>query len=256
MIEVKNISKWFDGVQVLHGISATFETGKTNLIIGQSGSGKTVLLKCLVGLLRPEEGEIYYDNRCLNTMNAEQRKELRMDIGMLFQGSALFDNETVLGNVMFPLKMFSPLSYKEQLERAHFCIERVGLKNADNKYPSEISGGMQKRVAIARAIALNPKYLFCDEPNSGLDPRTSLMIDDLLSDITHEYQMTTVINTHDMNSVLGIGEHIIFINKGFCDWSGNDKTIYRSDNQNLNDLVFASTLFKEVKGYMEKKANQ
>ncbi len=256
MIEVKNISKWFDGVQVLHGITATFETGKTNLIIGQSGSGKTVLLKCLVGLLRPEEGEIYYDGRCLNTMNAEQRKELRMDIGMLFQGSALFDNETVLGNVMFPLKMFSPLSKQEQLERAHFCIERVGLKNADNKYPSEISGGMQKRVAIARAIALNPKYLFCDEPNSGLDPRTSLMIDDLLSDITHEYQMTTVINTHDMNSVLGIGEHIIFINKGYCDWSGNDKTIYRSDNQSLNDLVFASTLFKEVKGYMEKNANK
>lgn len=255
MIEVKNVSKWFDGVQVLHNISATFESGKTNLIIGQSGSGKTVLLKCLVGLLRPEEGEIYYDGRCLNTMNAEQRKQLRMDIGMLFQGSALFDNETVLGNVMFPLKMFSSLSKNEQLERAHFCIDRVGLKNADAKYPSEISGGMQKRVAIARAIALNPKYLFCDEPNSGLDPRTSLLIDDLLSDITHEYQITTVINTHDMNSVLGIGEHIIFINKGFCDWAGNDKTIYHSDNQSLNDLVFASTLFKEVKGYMEKKAN-
>ena len=256
MIEVKNISKWFDGVQVLHDINARFETGKTNLIIGQSGSGKTVLLKCLVGLLKPEDGEIYYDGRCLNTMNAEQRKELRMDIGMLFQGSALFDNETVLGNVMFPLKMFSPLSHKEQLERAHFCIDRVGLKNADNKYPSEISGGMQKRVAIARAISLNPKYLFCDEPNSGLDPRTSLLIDDLLSDITHEYQMTTVINTHDMNSVLGIGEHIIFINKGHCDWSGNDKSIYRSDNQSLNDLVFASTLFKEVKRYMERKANK
>ncbi|MBD5274582.1 MAG: ATP-binding cassette domain-containing protein [Bacteroides sp.] len=256
MIEVKNISKWFDGVQVLHGITAQFETGKTNLIIGQSGSGKTVLLKCLVGLLRPEQGEIYYDGRCLNTMSTEQRKELRMDIGMLFQGSALFDNETVLGNVMFPLKMFSTLSHKEQLERAHFCIERVGLKNADNKFPSEISGGMQKRVAIARAIALNPKYLFCDEPNSGLDPRTSLLIDDLLSDITHEYEMTTVINTHDMNSVLGIGEHIIFINKGHCDWSGNDKSIYRSDNQSLNDLVFASTLFKEVKRYMERNANK
>ncbi|MDE6022906.1 MAG: ATP-binding cassette domain-containing protein, partial [Muribaculaceae bacterium] len=175
MIEVKNISKWFDGVQILHGITAEFETGKTNLIIGQSGSGKTVLLKCLVGLLSPEEGEIYYDGRCLNTMNTEQRKELRMDIGMLFQGSALFDNETVLGNVMFPLKMFSPMSNKEQLERAHFCIERVGLKNADSKYPSEISGGMQKRVDIARAIALNPKYLICDEPNSGLHPRTSIM---------------------------------------------------------------------------------
>lgn len=256
MIEVKNISKWFDGVQVLHEVTARFETGKTNLIIGQSGSGKTVLLKCLVGLLRPEEGEIFYDGRCLNNMNTEQRKELRMDIGMLFQGSALFDNETVLGNVMFPLKMFSPLSHKDQLDRAHFCIDRVGLKNADAKYPSEISGGMQKRVAIARAIALNPKYLFCDEPNSGLDPRTSLLIDDLLSDITHEYQMTTVINTHDMNSVLGIGEHIIFINKGYCDWAGDDKTIYRSDNQSLNDLVFASTLFKEVKRYMERNANK
>lgn len=254
MIEVKNISKWFDGVQVLNDINATFETGKTNLIIGQSGSGKTVLLKCLVGLLRPEEGEIYYDGRCLNTMNNEQRKELRMDIGMLFQGSALFDNETVLGNVMFPLKMFSPLSHKEQIERARFCIDRVGLQEADDKYPAEISGGMQKRVAIARAIALNPKYLFCDEPNSGLDPHTSLKIDALLSDITHEYQITTVINTHDMNSVLGMGETITFINKGRCDWRGDDKSIYHSHNKDLNDLVFASALFKEVKGYMEKKA--
>ncbi len=252
MIEVKNISKWFDGVQVLHNISAVFETGKTNLIIGQSGSGKTVLLKNLVGLLRPEEGEIYYDGNCLNTMNSEQRKQLRMDIGMLFQGSALFDNETVLGNVIFPLKMFSPLSHAEQLERAHFCIERVGLKNADSKYPSEISGGMQKRVAIARAIALNPKYLFCDEPNSGLDPKTSILIDELLSDITHEYGITTVINTHDMNSVLGIGENIVFINKGYCDWIGDEKSIYRSDSQSLNDFVFASQLFKKVKKYMER----
>lgn len=252
MIEVKNISKWFDGVQVLHDISAVFETGKTNLIIGQSGSGKTVLLKNLVGLLRPEEGEIYYDGNCLNTMNSEQRKQLRMEIGMLFQGSALFDNETVLGNVIFPLKMFSPLSYAEQLERAHFCIERVGLKNADSKYPSEISGGMQKRVAIARAIALNPKYLFCDEPNSGLDPKTSILIDELLSDITHEYGITTVINTHDMNSVLGIGENIIFINKGYCDWTGDDKSIFRSNSQSLNDFVFASQLFKEVKKFMER----
>lgn len=253
MIEVKNISKWFDGVQVLHDISAEFATGKTNLIIGQSGSGKTVLLKCLVGLLRPEEGEIYYDGACLNTMSSEQRRQLRMDIGMLFQGSALFDNETVLGNVMFPLKMFSHLKHSEQLERAHFCIDRVGLKNADTKYPSEISGGMQKRVAIARAIALNPKYLFCDEPNSGLDPKTSIMIDELLSDITHEYGITTVINTHDMNSVLGIGEHIIFINKGFCDWSGDDRSIFRSKSKSLNDFVFASNLFKEVKDYIEQK---
>ncbi|MDO4334208.1 MAG: ATP-binding cassette domain-containing protein [Bacteroidales bacterium] len=254
MIEIKNISKWFDGVQVLHDISARFDTGKTNLIIGQSGSGKTVLLKCLVGLMRPEEGEIYYDGDCLNTMNNDQRRQLRMDIGMLFQGSALFDNETVLGNVMFPLKMFSPLRYQEQLERARFCIERVGLKNADSKYPSEISGGMQKRVAIARAIALNPKYLFCDEPNSGLDPKTSIMIDELLSDITHEYGITTVINTHDMNSVLGIGEHIIFINKGFCDWTGDDRSIFKSKSESLNDFVFASNLFKEVKKYMEQKS--
>ncbi len=251
MIEAKNISKWFDGTQVLKNISAEFHTGKTNLIIGQSGSGKTVLIKCLIGLLTPEQGEISYDGRELSKMSPAQRKALRTEIGMLFQGSALFDNETVLGNVMFPLKMFSDLSKAEQLERAHFCIKRVGLENADNKYPSEISGGMQKRVAIARAIALNPKYLFCDEPNSGLDPRTSILIDNLLSDITHEYGITTVINTHDMNSVLGIGEHIIFINHGSCDWSGDDKTIFRSKNEALNNFVFASHLFKEVKKYLE-----
>lgn len=254
MIEAKNISKWFDGAQVLHDITANFETGKTNLIIGQSGSGKTVLMKCLIGLLRPEEGEIYYDGRNFRDMNDAQLKQLRTEIGMLFQGSALFDNMTVLGNVMFPLKMFSKASHSEQLERAQFCINRVGLENADNKYPSEISGGMQKRVAIARAIALNPRYLFCDEPNSGLDPRTSILIDELLSDITHEYNITTVINTHDMNSVLGIGENIVFINKGFCDWIGNDKTIFRSKSKSLNDFVFASKLFHEVKLYLERKA--
>jgi len=252
MIEAKNVSKWFDGVQILHDISATFETGKTNLIIGQSGSGKTVLIKCLVGLLTPEQGEIFYDKRPFTTMNEKDRKQLRTEIGMLFQGSALFDNLTVLGNVMFPLKMFSSMSREEQLERARFCISRVGLQNADNKYPSEISGGMQKRVAIARAIALNPRYLFCDEPNSGLDPRTSILIDELLSDITHEYNITTVINTHDMNSVLGIGENIIFINKGHCDWIGNDKTIFKSKSESLNDFVFASALFKEVKKYLER----
>ncbi|MDE6558434.1 MAG: ATP-binding cassette domain-containing protein, partial [Muribaculaceae bacterium] len=186
MIEAKHVSKWFDGQQVLYDINATFDTGKTNLIIGQSGSGKTVFMKCLIGLMTPEEGEILYDGRKIRNMNTAQRRQIRTEIGMLFQGSALFDNETVLGNVMFPLKMFSPLSHKEQLERAYFCIRRVGLENADNKYPSEISGGMQKRVAIARAIALNPKYLFCDEPNSGLDPKTSILIDELLSDITHE----------------------------------------------------------------------
>lgn len=253
MIEAKNISKWFDGVQVLHDINATLETGKTNLIIGQSGSGKTVFMKCLIGLLHPEQGEIFYDGRPFTKMTTQQRKQLRTEIGMLFQGSALFDNETVIGNVMFPLKMFSPLSHKEQIERAEFCINRVGLENANSKYPSEISGGMQKRVAIARAIALNPKYLFCDEPNSGLDPRTSILIDELLSDITHEYQMTTVINTHDMNSVLGIGENIVFINKGHCDWTGTDKTIFRSTSKSLNDFVFASKLFQEVKKFLERE---
>ena len=253
MIEAKNISKWFDGQRVLYDISATFDTGKTNLIIGQSGSGKTVFMKCLIGLLTPEEGSIFYDGRRFRSMNAQEKRKLRMEIGVLFQGSALFDNETVLGNVMFPLKMFSPLSYEEQLERAHFCIQRVGLTNADNKFPSEISGGMQKRVAIARAIALNPKYLFCDEPNSGLDPKTSILIDELLSDITHEYDITTIINTHDMNSVLGIGEKIIFINKGHCDWIGNDKNIFRSKSQSLNDFVFSSQLFREVKNFLERE---
>ncbi len=253
MIEAKNIVKTFDGVEVLHGITATFETGKTNLIIGQSGSGKTVLMKCLVGLLRPTSGDIVYDGRNFRDLDTSQLRQLRSEIGMLFQGSALFDNETVLGNVMFPLKMFSPLSNAEQLERAHFCIRRVGLENADSKYPAEISGGMQKRVAIARAIALNPKYLFCDEPNSGLDPKTSIIIDELLSDITHEYEITTIINTHDMNSVLGIGENIIFINKGSCDWIGNDRTIFRSKSQSLNEFVFASKLFREVKLFLERQ---
>lgn len=253
MIEAKHVSKWFDGQRVLYDVSATFDTGKTNLIIGQSGSGKTVFIKCLIGLLTPEEGEILYDGRKFRDLNDAQKRALRMEIGMLFQGSALFDNETVLGNVMFPLKMFSTMTHREQLERAHFCIRRVGLENADNKYPSEISGGMQKRVAIARAIALNPKYLFCDEPNSGLDPKTSILIDELLSDITHEYGITTIINTHDMNSVLGIGEKIIFINKGHMDWEGNDRTIFRSHSQSLNDFVFASKLFQEVKKFLERE---
>lgn len=253
MIEAKHVSKWFRGQQILFDINATFETGKTNLIIGQSGSGKTVLMKCLIGLFTPEEGDIFYDGRSFKSMNASQLRVLRSEIGMLFQGSALFDNETVLGNVMFPLKMLSSMSKSEQIERARFCINRVGLENADDKYPSEISGGMQKRVAIARAIALNPKYLFCDEPNSGLDPKTSIRIDELLSDITHEYNITTVINTHDMNSVLGIGEHIIFINKGHCDWTGNDRTIFRSKSQSLHDFVFASKLFQEVKNFLEKE---
>ncbi len=250
MIEVKDIEKSFDGVKVLKGVSATFETGKTNLIIGQSGSGKTVMMKSLVGLVRPEKGQILYDGRDLLTMNREEVQHLRTEIGMLFQGSALFDSETVLGNVEFPLMMYTKMSWAERRERAQFCLERVGLKGADDKYPSEISGGMQKRVAIARAIALNPKYLFCDEPNSGLDPKTSILIDELLSDITHEYQITTVINTHDMNSVLGIGENIIFINKGYREWVGNKDLIYETTNEALSHFVFATDLFQKVKEYV------
>lgn len=250
MIEVKNITKSFDGVTVLHDVSATFETGKTNLIIGQSGSGKTVMLKSLVGLMRPEKGKILFDGRDIMSMNTEEVKQLRKEIGMLFQGSALFDSETVLGNVMFPLVMFTGMTRGEMLDRAKFCIERVNLKGAENKYPSEISGGMQKRVAIARAIALNPRYLFCDEPNSGLDPKTSILIDELLSDITHEYNITTVINTHDMNSVLGIGENIIFINNGHREWVGNMNEIYNTSNEALNEFVFATDLFQEVRRYV------
>ena len=250
MIEVKNVTKSFDDKTILHDINATFVSGKTNLIIGQSGSGKTVLLKSIVGLIKPEQGQILFDGRDIMKMDADDVKELRKEIGMLFQGSALFDSETVLGNVMFPLTMFTKMTAAEIRDRAQFCLERVNLKGAGDKYPSEISGGMQKRVAIARAIALNPKYLFCDEPNSGLDPRTSIVIDELLHDITHEYNITTVINTHDMNSVLGIGENIIFINKGHREWVGDMNQIYSSDNQALEDFVFANDLFRKVRSYV------
>ena len=259
MIEVRNLYKSFGDKQVLKNINFQFEDGKTNLIIGQSGSGKTVLMKSLVGLLTPESGEILFDGRDVISMDQQQRKDLRQEIGMLFQGSALFDSETVLGNVMFPLVMFTSKSQAEIRERAMFCLERVNLLGAENKYPSEISGGMQKRVAIARAIALNPRYLFCDEPNSGLDPKTSILIDELLSDITHEYNITTVINTHDMNSVLGIGEHIVFINKGNVDWVGDKHSIFHADSETLNDFVFATDLFKKVKQaaiYLEQNGNK
>jgi len=247
MIEVKNIYKSFDNKAVLKDISTVFDKGKTNLIIGRSGSGKTVLMKSLIGLIHPESGEILYGRRNLITMNKNELKSLRREMGMLFQGSALFDSMTVLENVMFPLTMFTKDSKKDREKRAKFCLERVNLIDADNMYPGEISGGMMKRVAIARAIALNPDYLFCDEPNSGLDPKTALLIDDLIHDITKEYNITTVINTHDMNSVMNIGEKITFIFEGEKAWEGTKDEIMSSTNKKLNDFVFASDLFKKVK---------
>jgi len=247
MIEVKNVIKSFDEKEVIKGVSVTFDAGKTNLIIGRSGSGKTVFMKILIGLLSPNSGEILYDNRNLPTMRKKELNALRREMGMLFQGSALFDSMSVLENVIFPLTMFTKESKKEREKRATFCLERVNLKDAANRFPGEISGGMMKRAAIARAIALNPKYLFCDEPNSGLDPKTSLLIDDLIHDITIEYNMTTVINTHDMNSVVNIGEKILFINEGRKEWEGTKDGIMTSSNNELNDFVFASDLFKKVK---------
>lgn len=247
MVEIKHITKSFDGRKVLNDINAVFEDGKTNLIIGRSGSGKTVLIKNIIGLMFPDSGEILYDGRDLTSMNKNELKHLRREMGMLFQGSALFDSMTVLENVMFPLDMFSDKSYKERVKRAMFCLERVNLSEAEHLYPSEISGGMMKRAAIARAIALQPKYLFCDEPNSGLDPKTSLLIDDLIHDITTEYKMTTVINTHDMNSVINIGDNIIFIQEGVKEWQGTKDEVMTSNNKALNDFIFASDLFRKVK---------
>ena len=247
MIEVRNLTKTFEGKTVLHDINAVFETGKTNLIIGQSGSGKTVLMKNLVGLLDPTEGEVLYDGRDFVTMTKRERVMMRREMGMVFQGSALFDSLSVRDNVQFPLDMFSSMNYNERVKRAQECLDRVNLLDAENKFPGEISGGMQKRVAIARAIVLNPKYLFCDEPNSGLDPKTSLVIDELLSGITKEFNITTIINTHDMNSVMGIGENIIFIYKGRKEWQGNKDEVIGATNKKLNDLVFASDLFRKVK---------
>ncbi|NDV84435.1 ABC transporter ATP-binding protein [Bacteroides sp. 51] len=247
MIEIKEIHKSFEDKKVLIDINARFEDGKTNLIIGQSGSGKTVLVKCIVGLLTPEKGEILYDDRNLLSMGKKEKKMLRREMGMIFQSAALFDSMSVLDNVMFPLNMFSNETLRERTKRALFCLDRVNLLEAKDKFPGEISGGMQKRVAIARAIVLKPHYLFCDEPNSGLDPKTSLVIDELIHDITQEYQMTTIINTHDMNSVMGIGEKIIFIYQGHKEWEGTKDDIYTSSNKRLNDFIFASDLFRKVK---------
>ncbi|HKK62112.1 MAG TPA: ATP-binding cassette domain-containing protein [Bacteroidales bacterium] len=247
MIEVKNINKTFGDKQVLHDINVRFEKGQTNLVIGQSGSGKTVLLKSIVGLLDVDEGDIIYDDFIFNRLPFKEKKKLRQDIGMLFQGSALFDSSTVEQNVMFPLDMFTSMSYEEKLDRVNECLKRVDIENANHKLPAELSGGMQKRVAIARAISLNPKYLFCDEPNSGLDPKTAIMIDNLIKDITEEYNTTTIINTHDMNSVVEIGDKVVFIYKGHKWWEGDNEEIFHTDNKELEEFIFATNLTREFK---------
>lgn len=248
MIEVINISKSFDGKQVLHDINVEFETGKTNMIIGASGTGKSVLLKCIVGLIQPDEGQVMFNGRSMANASKSLQTEVRREMGMLFQGSALFDSLTVEQNVMFPLNVLTKQSMEEKRERVNFCLERVGLENADKKMPSEISGGMKKRVGIARAIVTNPNYLFCDEPNSGLDPQTSIKIDNLIKDITDEYEMTTVVVSHDMNSVLEIGDKVNFMHQGRILWIGPSSDIGDSDVQELNDFVFAGRLMKMVKG--------
>ncbi len=247
MIEVKGLEKSFGEAKVLKGIDATFERGKTSLIIGQSGSGKTVFLKSLLGLHIPNGGVIAFDGKISKDFDEREKRQLRQDIGMVFQGSALFDSLTVEENVMFPLKMFTKQSKEEMLDRVNVVLKRVNLKNANEKFPAELSGGMQKRVAIARAIVMNPKYLFCDEPNSGLDPKTAIVIDNLIQEITEEFQITTVINTHDMNSVMEIGEKIIFLKNGLKAWEGSSKEIFKTDNESVVDFVYSSNLFKKVR---------
>jgi phospholipid/cholesterol/gamma-HCH transport system ATP-binding protein len=247
MIKVENIKKSFGDEEILKGISTVFDKGKTNLIIGQSGSGKTVLLKCLLGLFKPEEGLIYYEDEAIQNMNDEHQRNLREEIGMLFQGGALFDSMTIEENVMFPLRMFTQNKKTEMLERVNEVLDRVNLGGNNKKYPSEISGGMQKRVSIARAIVNKPKYLFCDEPNSGLDPKTATVIDNLIQEITHENNITTVVVTHDMNSVMEIGENIVLLKNGILVWKGNNKEIFSTDNQDVTDFVYSSDLFKKIR---------
>ncbi|MGD0712475.1 MAG: ATP-binding cassette domain-containing protein [Bacteroidales bacterium] len=247
MIEARNITKVFNNHKVLKNVSAQFEKGKANLVIGQSGSGKTVLMKCLVGLVEVDEGQVLYDNRNFSGMTLKERRPIRQEIGMLFQGAALFDSLTVEENVMFPLNMFTDKSLEEKKERVNFCLKRVDIVNVNNLSPSELSGGMKKRVAIARAISMNPQYLFCDEPNSGLDPKTSILIDNLISEITKEYNITTVINTHDMNSVIEIGDRISFIYHGELWWKGTNEEILHTDNKEINDFVYATELLRKLK---------
>lgn len=246
MIEVRGLCKRFDGREVLHDVDAVFDSGRCNMIIGKSGSGKTVLLKNLIGLLSPDSGDILYDGESLVAMDDSRRKVLHQNIGVLFQGSALYDFATVLENVMFPMNFFTDWSYAKKLERARFCLDRVNIVGSDAKYPSELSGGMQKRVGIARAIALGPRYLFCDEPNSGLDPYTSILIDRLISELTVEFNMTTVINTHDMNSMLETGDHICFINDGTIEWTGDRHSILATDCAPLKDFICANTLARNI----------
>lgn len=247
MIEIKDIRKSFDGHDVLKGVSAVFETGKCNLIIGKSGSGKTVTLKCCVGLYEPDSGQIEYDGRNITAMDFNQRKVIRREIGMLFQGTALFDSLNVEENIRFPLDMFTHMPLAEKRDRVNFCLKRVNMENTNKKYPGELSGGMKKRVGIARAIVMNPKYLFCDEPNSGLDPKTSLVIDELIKEITMEFNMTTVINTHDMNSVMGIGDKVLFLHNGQKYWEGTNKDILQITDGELFDFIFASDFLKDLR---------
>ncbi len=253
MIEVRNINKSFDDQQILHDISVGFEQGKTNLIIGKSGSGKTVLLKCIVGLLGVDSGDIFYSGQCFTTMGNKKKKQMRQKFGMLFQGAALFDSLSVEENVRFKLDMFTTMSNAEKKERVNFCLTRVNLEGKNKLYPSELSGGMKKRVAIARAIVLNPRYLFCDEPNSGLDPQTAIMIDKLIKDITDDFNMTTIVNTHDLNSVMEIGEKVVFIHEGRKWWEGINKEVFDTQNRELNDFVFATRLVKQIRNTDESR---